>query len=116
VQQFVDEAFNQKNLTVGDERLSTGVVFQTTSGDDVAGIEGWKLYASIFVTAFPDFSFSDEDTIAEGDKVVLRWSATGTHNGPLRDIAPTGKQVAFTGIAIYRAGRVGGVVPRVSPI
>jgi predicted ester cyclase len=48
------------------------------------------------------------DQIAEGDKVVTRWTATGTHKGALMGIAPTGKHTTVTGIAIerYQGGKV----------
>jgi steroid delta-isomerase-like uncharacterized protein len=43
-----------------------------------------------------------EDQVAEGDKVVTRWTATGTHKGELMGIPPSGKKVRVTGIAIDR--------------
>jgi predicted ester cyclase len=45
-----------------------------------------------FHKAFPDFRSVIEDQIAEGDKVVTRWRASGTHQGEFRGIAPTGKR------------------------
>jgi steroid delta-isomerase-like uncharacterized protein len=54
------------------------------------------------VSAFPDLKLMVEDQIAEGDKVVTRWSATGTHQGELLGIPPTGKQTTATGITIDR--------------
>ena len=99
--QFLDEAYNKGNLTVGDEWLTANVVGHTTSGD-LEGIESWKRYATMFLTAFPDFHLATDDVIAEGDKVVIRWTANGTHKGNLRNIPPTGKQVTLTGVAIYR--------------
>ena len=99
---FVDRALNQKDLSVGDEILDGDVIFHTTGGGQVKGIDGWKGYASMFITAFPDLQFRVEDTIAEGDRVVLRWSGEGTHSGQLRDVPASGRSVKFTGIAIYR--------------
>lgn len=102
IHQFVDKAFNQKNLAVGDEKLAANVIFHTTSGDALEGIESWKQYATMFVTAFPDLEFTVEDTIAGEDKVVLRWLGIGTHKGNLRNIPPSNKEVTFPGIAVYR--------------
>ena len=42
--------------------------------------------------------------IAEGDKVVYRYSVRGTHQKVFMGIAATGKQISFTGIHIYRVG------------
>jgi predicted ester cyclase len=53
-------------------------------------------------TAFPDMHITIEDIITEGDKLVQRWVAQGTHKGELMGIVPTGKQVTITGINISR--------------
>jgi predicted ester cyclase len=60
------------------------------------------------LAAFPDYQGKNIDTIAEGDKVVQRWAASGTHQGPFMGLAPTGKQVTFTGISIdqYAEGKL----------
>ena len=57
---------------------------------------------------FPDLVLSTEDLIAEGDKVVLRWSATGTHQGGFMGVPATGNKVTVTGIGIDRieGGRI----------
>jgi steroid delta-isomerase-like uncharacterized protein len=70
--------------------------------EDVRGIEGMKQFVSMIRSAFPDLRVTLEDDIAEGNKVVSRWRAQGTHQGELMGIAPTGNQVAITGITIHR--------------
>jgi steroid delta-isomerase-like uncharacterized protein len=50
--------------------------------------------------AFPDFKFSIDDVVAEGDKVVTRYTLRGTHRGPYYGIPATGKQVAIKGVSI----------------
>ena len=52
--------------------------------------------------AFPDKKFTEELLIAEGDTVMLRWSFTGTHLGPILGIPPTGKQVRAHGTEVVR--------------
>jgi predicted ester cyclase len=64
------------------------------------GPEGCKEVARIFRTAFPDFHMTVEDTVAEGDLVVCRFDQTGTHEGELFGIAPTGRTVAFGEMAL----------------
>jgi predicted ester cyclase len=54
------------------------------------------------MTAFPDIHIHVEDTVAEGHKLVTRWSAHATHKGDLMGIPPTGKEVAISGTAIDR--------------
>lgn len=46
--------------------------------------------------------YSIDDLIAEGDKVMARWSASGTQSGMLLDIPPTGRQARWTGMYIFR--------------
>ena len=59
-------------------------------------------------TAFPDLHMTFEDQISEADRVVTRWTATGTHLGPFQGIPPTGRQARTTGIFINRV--VGGQI------
>lgn len=101
VLRFINEAYNRRNLTVGDESLAANVVLHVHDAD-IEGLEGWKQYANVFLTGFTDIVVHVEDTIAEGDKVVAHWTCCGVHTGILQGIAPTGKQATWTGIAIYR--------------
>jgi steroid delta-isomerase-like uncharacterized protein len=64
--------------------------------------EGHKQYSVVMSTAFPDLERTLEDLVAEGDKVVVRWSARGTHSGDFNGIPPTGKQASSSGITIFR--------------
>ena len=98
---FINEAYNKRNLTVGDESLAANVVLHIPDAD-IEGLKGWKQYASGFLTGFTDIVVHVEDTIAEGDKVVAHWTCCGVHTGKLQGISPTGKQVTLTGIGIYR--------------
>jgi len=100
VRRFLDEAYNKRNLAVGDEMLTAGCVFYTPTA--IQGIAGWKMFATAFLTAFPDdLQITVEDAFATEDKVAARWTARGTHKGPLRGIAPTGKEVRWLGMALY---------------
>ena len=70
--------------------------------EDVRGVEGLKQFVTMIRSAIPDLRITLEEDIAEGDKVVSRWSAQGTHQGELMGIAPKGNQVMITGITIHR--------------
>ena len=73
--------------------------------------EGHRQILAAFRSAFPDLNVTTEDIIAEGDKVVARWTARGTHQGELMGIAPTGKEVTIQGIDVLRIAE-GKVVER----
>ena len=94
-----EEVWNSKNLAVLDEMLAPNFVFHN-SVQTLYGPEGFKQFAKTYHTAFPEARFTIEDTIAEGDTVVLRWTAHGTQSGELLGIPPTGKEVTVSGITI----------------
>ena len=70
--------------------------------EDVRGIEGLTQFVSMIRSALPNLRVTVEDDVAEGEKVVSRWRAQGTHQGELMGIAPTGNEVAITGLTIHR--------------
>ena len=61
-------------------------------------VTAFKELVTDLLTAFPDFQVAVEDQMVSGDKVAFRWMATGTHDGPLGEAQPTGKQVQFEGL------------------
>jgi steroid delta-isomerase-like uncharacterized protein len=97
-----EELFNRGNLDVADELFAPDFVYHNPAGEELRGPENVKRYAVMLRAAFPDLHQTIEDQIAEGDKVSYRWTARGTHEGEPMGIAPTGKQVTFTGIAVAR--------------
>ena len=101
VRRLFEEVLNQRNLALIDEFFSPNHVEHASTGP-VHGTEGMKQYYMIYLTAFPDAHYTVEDQIAEGDKVVTRWTARGTHKGELMGIPATGKQGTVTGIGIVR--------------
>ena len=64
--------------------------------------DGFKQFVAMYRVAFPDVHITIEDILAEGDRVMTRWSATGTHKGELLGIAPTEKKVTVTGMSENR--------------
>jgi steroid delta-isomerase-like uncharacterized protein len=69
---------------------------------EVHGYEGIERYVTRLRVASPDLCFTVEDQLAEGDIVVTRWTARGTHRGELLGIPPTGSQMTMTGIEFDR--------------
>jgi predicted ester cyclase len=63
--------------------------------------EEYKQFLTDFLAAIPG-QFTIEDLIAEGDKVVVRYTFRGTHQGQWRGVSPSGKAVTFTGTQTYR--------------
>jgi len=100
----LNEVFNQGKLEVIHEIVDAKAVFHDPSvpGGKFEGPEGFKQFTQIYRNAFPDLHIAIHDLIAEGDKVVARWTATGTHKGELMGIAPTGKHSTVTGMTCSR--------------
>jgi predicted ester cyclase len=61
-----------------------------------------KRYVGMYCTALPDLHFTIDDLVAEGDRVVWRFTSRGTQRGEMMGISPTGKTATVTGIVIFR--------------
>lgn len=97
------QLWGKESLAAIDELADPALsVYYPTLGETIHGPGAFKQFLKQFHDAFPDADITFEDEIAEGDKVVIRWTLRGTHQRELMGIQPTGKKVAFTGITIYR--------------
>ena len=95
------EAFNGGNLDVIDELIDPDLVYHAPDGD-IRGLEGARQLVIAMHSDFPDFHVAVDDVIAEGDKVVVRFTDTGTYQGDDFGVTATGKQVTWTGVDIFR--------------
>jgi steroid delta-isomerase-like uncharacterized protein len=66
------------------------------------GREGYRQFVLGLRGAFPDLQLKVEDQIAEGDTVVTRWVASGTHRGSFYGVPPSGRQGSMSGITLER--------------
>lgn len=101
-EQFFGAIFSQGQLALIEQVASPNHILHIPAGPDVQGQEGLRQFVTLYRTAFPDLRFIIEDQLIEGDKIVARWTAQGTQQGPLQGIPPTGKAVKVTGITISR--------------
>ncbi len=108
LRRYVEEILNQGNLALADELFSADYVFRAASFPELRGREARKEFDKIHRNAFPDRRFTIDELVAEGDKVVGRWTLTGTHRGEWAGVAATGKKVSVSGISTFRVrnGRV----------
>ena len=99
----LEEVFNAGNLDVIDEIISEDYVHHDPAmPEEGHGREHLKEFARMYRSAFPDIHIEVEDQIAEGDRVATRWRGTGTHEGELMGISPTGNRVTVVGNTIER--------------
>ena len=101
---FFEEVFGKGNLNVLDEITAKDHV--NSGPGAISGLpngpEGSKQFVTAYRNAFPDVHFTIDDQIAEGDKVVTRWTAQGTHQGELAGLPATGRSSTVTGIVVDR--------------
>ncbi len=107
---WFEKVWNQKSAAAIDEMYKPGGrAHGFPQADSVLeGPEDFKVIHRNFCEAFPDILVTVEDTIAEGDKVAVRWTATMTHLGDSLGIKATKKQVVLSGstIVIIKDGKI----------
>ncbi len=102
IRRLYDEVFARWNLSVIDELIGHEFIGHEMPTETPRGPVGFKQFYGRLRSAFPDLRYAVDDVIAEGDKVVVRWTWKCTHKGEFMGIAPTGRQATVTGMAIYR--------------
>lgn len=90
VRRLWEEVWNQADLAVAD------AIF------DDADVAHEKAFVPLIRAALPDSHHAIEDLIAEGDKVVTRFTWSDTHHGEFEGIPPTGRRISVQGIWIHR--------------
>ena len=97
------EIFSSGDLSIADEIISPDYVgHDPATPEPIRGPEGVKEQAAGYRAAFPDLEVTIDHQVTEGDYVVTRWTARGTHDGELFGTAPTGRSVTTSGISIER--------------
>ena len=96
------EIVNQRNPDLIEEVYPPDFVWHEPD-QDLRGYEEARQFVSTFFQALPDINITVEDVIAEGDKVVTRYTIRGTHQGGTEEFGPpTGRQMELEGITIHR--------------
>ncbi len=99
----ITEQLSKKNLDAALAAFSPDFQSHATPPPGIpGGIEGSRQFFTMLFNAFPDIQITSEDMIAEGDRVVERLTARGTHTGVFMGIPPTGKHATWGIIGIYR--------------
>ena len=103
VRRIYDELWNERKLEVAEELIAQDAVnYDTGLLPQPFGPEEMKGTVRMVTAGFPDNRHEVEEMIAEGDKVVVRCTLTGTHEGEFMGIPPTGRSIEVTEIHVYR--------------
>ena len=95
--------WEEGNIDLVDELLAPDYINHTpASSDQPTGPEGVKGVVAMFRSAIPDLRVVVEDMIAEGDKVAVRYTLEGTHEGELFGVPPTGQRLSIKSISVER--------------
>jgi steroid delta-isomerase-like uncharacterized protein len=101
IRRYYEEVFNQGRLEVLDEIVVADHLEHNPLPGQTQGIEGIKQRVAMLRAAFnPQFTL--EDVLADGDKVVVRWSNKGTHLADFFGVPATGRTVVVSGIDIHQ--------------
>jgi steroid delta-isomerase-like uncharacterized protein len=114
VRQYVEE-LNRRNEAVIDEVIAedfaAGSLLAGAGSPEAIGREGVRAGYRRNIAAFPDYTVTIENLIAEGDRVVMHWTHRGTHRGEFLGVPGTGREIVGTAVSFYRV--VGGRIAEV---
>ena len=102
VGRFLEEVINQGRLEQADELVAVDFVELDPIPGQRQGREGLKEVIGMMRAAFPDIQWVVDETVASGDKVVTRFTWTGTHQGTFLGVPATGRSVSVKGVVIDR--------------
>ncbi len=101
---YHNDIFQKGKLEVAEEILSPDFLLHNPVLPEELrkGPQGAKKYASALIAAVPDRKLVHDDIFAKGDKVLIRWTNSGTNTGPLFGNPPTGKPYVATGFDLFQ--------------
>lgn len=102
VLRYYREVWEAARPEAADGLFGEGYVNHAGSRGTMKGPAGIRANYAGLLAAFPDVVFELNDVLAEGEKVVVRYTMRGTHKGTFQGIEPTGRAVTVPGIGIYR--------------
>jgi steroid delta-isomerase-like uncharacterized protein len=97
----IERLWNKDEFELAEEIVALDYI-EHLPGDETHGLDGVRQYFAEQRLGFPDIHYTVNDQVAEGDKVVTRWTARGTHQGEFKGMPATGKQGRLSGITISR--------------
>jgi len=97
-----NEVLNGRNVELLPQLCTQDYVYHGPGGLELEGIDQLRGMLEGYFTAFPDMHMEVEQRVVEGNLISTRWRVTGTHDGPLDGIEPTGRKIDIGGQVIMR--------------
>jgi len=104
-EKFFESVWSKGDFRVLDTLISPDAIDHSTVGGKPKmekGSASFRAIVSMFRSAMPDIQLTIDDEVYVGDKVVHRWTLTGTDTGGVMGMPPSGKKLSFTGTTIVR--------------
>ena len=102
IRDFVEDVINRQDLAAAHHYVATDFEEQDPMPLQEQGLEGLQRWLATYFVAFPDVRWTLEDQVAEQDRVLSRFTWTGTQAGPFLGLPATGKQVTVSGLVLDR--------------
>ena len=96
------DLWDEGDIAVFDELASPDSVHHWGLGQDTTSLDDFKDRIGTLFAAFSDLTQTSEEPVVDGDLVAIRWTMTGTQDGPIFGFEPTGAEITWTGINIFR--------------
>ena len=102
IREFIDKVLNAGDIDATGDYFHEGVVEEVPFPGQGPGLDGLKSVLRQFRIAFPDMSWKVEEQIADGEKVLTRFTWTGTHRAEFLGVPATGRVVSVWGMVLDR--------------
>lgn len=102
IHRLVEQVWNQHDLQALSDVYADDVIVEGLSDEPAEGLQNVRLILQGLNEAFPDMQYTVLDVLSEGDRVAVRWSARGTHQGDFMGIPATRRNANCSGISIFR--------------
>jgi steroid delta-isomerase-like uncharacterized protein len=108
LREYLEGAFARKDPAALDATVAPDAIDHAGVPGQPEGIEGFRLFISFVLAAFPDLDLVVEDCFGVDDRAVARWTGAATHEGDFLGIPPTHRRVTMRGMDIVRVrdGRI----------
>ena len=101
MRRFVAEVLNEGDFDVVGEMVHPNYVYRSPD-EELHGTEALKAFLAGYRAAFPDLRMAIDELVVADDKAVIFFTLTGTHEGQLMGIPPTGKEMRVHGVVRSR--------------
>lgn len=99
---MVDEVWSRGDLDLIDDVVTADYVeYDPALPEPIRGPEALKETIAMFRKGTPDLTKTIQQTIVDGETVVIPYTATGTHKGEILGVAPTGNEIEVQGVFVY---------------